>query len=320
MKKIVIISGDPNSINSEILYKSWKKLGNNLKKKIYIISNYKLIKKQFKKLGYSPKMIEVNKLNEDIKSNQIKIINVKINFKNPFKVRNILASRFIDESLSLGHKHALRKDVKGIINCPINKNLLKKGNVGVTEYFASKCKLKKDTEVMLIRTDKFSISPLTTHINVKDISKKINKKIIYNKIKTIDKWFKRYFKRRPKIGILGLNPHNAEFKKESEEVKIIIPSIKKLRKIGINLVGPLVADTIFINDYKKFDVIVGMYHDQVLTPIKTIYKFNAINVTLGLKYLRVSPDHGTATPLIGKNKANPISLINCINFINKFGK
>ena len=76
----------------------------------------------------------------------------------------------------------------------------------------------------------------------------------------------------------------------------------------------------FIEDFKKYDVIVGMYHDQVLTPFKTIFKFDAINITLGLKYLRVSPDHGVAKKLILKNKANPKSLIECINFINKFGK
>ena len=80
------------------------------------------------------------------------------------------------------------------------------------------------------------------------------------------------------------------------------------------------ADTVFIEKYKKYDVIVGMFHDQVLTPFKTLFKFDAINITLGLKYLRVSPDHGVALDLICKNKANPFSLINCIKFINKFSK
>ena len=82
-------------------------------------------------------------------------------------------------------------------------------------------------------------------------------------------------------------------KKNSEEKKIIIPAILKLKK-GIKLSGPLVSDTLFIKDFKNYDVIVGMYHDQVLTPFKTIFKFDAINITLGLKYLRVSPDHGNS--------------------------
>ena len=181
-------------------------------------------------------------------------------------------------------------------------------------------KIKDNSEAMLICNDKFAVCPLTTHFDIKDIPKKINQKLIIIKIKTIDLNYRKLFKKKPKIGILGLNPHNAELRNESEEKKVIIPSIRKLRKLQINAIGPLVADTVFINDYKKFDIIVGMFHDQVLAPFKTIYKFDAINMTLGLNYLRVSPDHGTAKELIGKNKADPISLIKCINFINKIGK
>ena len=97
--------------------------------------------------------------------------------------------------------------------------------------------------------------------------------------------FKEKFKRKPRIGIMGLN-HNAELRNDSEEKKLLFVNIK-LKNLGISVKGPYVADTVFINEYKNFDVLVGMYHDQVLAPFKT--KFNAINVTLGLKYLRVSP-------------------------------
>ena len=98
----------------------------------------------------------------------------------------------------------------------------------------------------------------------------------------------------------------------------IIPAISYLKKLNFNIKGPLVADTIFIEDYKNYDVIVGMYHDQILAPFKTIFKFDAINVTLGLKYLRLSPDHGVALNIIKKNKANPLSLFECVKFVNKF--
>ena len=126
--------------------------------------------------------------------------------------------------------------------------------------------------------------------------------------------------RKPKIGVLGLNPHNAEFRENSEEKRVILPSILKLKKRGIKVDGPLVSDTVFINEYKNYDIIVGMYHDQVLSPFKTIYKFDAINITIGLKYLRVSPDHGIAKNLVGKNKANVISFLKSIEFIEKFKK
>ena len=319
-KKIILLSGDPNSINSEIIFKSWKKINNSLKKKIYLISNYELLKNQFKKLKYSIKVLKVKNINENEKSNKLKIIDVDLRFKKPFKVPNKSASKFIIKSLNLAHKYALRKDVAGIINCSINKKLLNKSNIGVTEYLSAKCGIKDNSEIMLIRNKKLSVSPVTTHIDIKKVSKKINSNNIINKVKTIQLWFKKNIKKNPKFAILGLNPHNSEFKKNSEEMRIIMPSIVKLKRIGINLTGPFSADSLFINDYKKYDVIIGMYHDQVLTPFKTLFKFDAINITLGLKYLRTSPDHGTATNLIGNNKADPTSLIQCINFINKFGK
>ena len=317
-KKIIIISGDPNSINSELIYKSWKKLSKNLKQRIFIVSNYNLLKSQFKKLGYNCKFDKIKNISNSKKNFNLKIIDVKLIFKNSFDVSHVEASKYVINSLNVGHKLGLRKDVLGIINCAINKKLLKKKNFGVTEYLASKCNLRDKSEVMLIANEKFAVCPVTTHIDLKNVSRMLNEELIVNKVKKINKWFLKNYRRKPKIGILGLNPHNAELRKESQEVKIIKPAINKLKKIKINIQGPLVTDTIFINDYKKYDVIVGMYHDQVLTPFKTIFGFNAVNLTLGLKYLRISPDHGVGLDIIRKNKANPYSFIKCLKFIEKY--
>ena len=278
------------------------------------------MKAQFKKLRYPIKIIKINNLDDEIRGNFLKIINVDILFKNSLDVPLNSRSKFVIKSLNVAHQLALRKEVKGIVNCAIDKKLLKKNGFGVTEYLASKCKIKNNKEVMLIKNKKLAVATITTHINVKQISKNISAKKIVNKTKIIEKWYKDIFSFKPKIGILGLNPHNAELRRNSEEVKIIIPAIKKLKKSGIKVSGPLVSDTLFISNYKNFDVVIGMFHDQVLAPFKALFKFNAINITLGLKYLRVSPDHGTATNMIGKNKSNPESLIQCINFVNKFGK
>ncbi len=319
-EKILIVCGDPNSINSELIFKCWRKINNSLKKKIYLIGNYNLMKAQFKKLKYKTKIQKVENINNDIKTNNLKIINVDLSFKKPFDVSYEKTSRYVLKSLNFAHKLALQKNVKGLINCSVNKLLLKKGNMGVTEYLAKKCSTKKNSEVMLIRNKKFSVSPITTHIDIKNVTRTLNKELIKKKSITVDSWFRKYLHKKPLIGMLGLNPHNSELRKSSEEIKIIIPAIKELKRKNVKIYGPLVPDTTFIKDFKKYDIILGMYHDQVLTPFKTIFKFDAINVTLGLKYLRVSPDHGTAINLIGKNKANPISLLKCINFINKFGK
>ena len=219
--------------------------------------------------------------------------------------------------MRLGHILALNKNIAGIINCPIDKQLLRKKNTGVTELLASKCKVKKDSEVMIIKNDKLIVSPLTTHVDIRNVSKKLSRNIIISKVKTINKWYLKLYKKKPKIGILGLNPHNAELRKNSEERKIIIPAINKLRNEHIFLKGPLVSDTVFIKDYKNYDIIIGMYHDQILTPFKTLYKFKAINLTLGLKYVRLSPDHGVAIDKILKKKSNPESLLECIKYLNK---
>jgi len=315
-KKILVVGGDLNSINSEIIFKSWPKFNESIKKRLYLISNYDVLSKQLKKLGYRINLVKVKNIHEKNNDLKLKVLNIDLKSNNIFKINENENSRFILRSLNLAHNLALNKKIAGIVNCAIDKKLLKKSNYGVTEYLASKCNIKDNSEVMLIHNKNLSVSPITTHLNLKDVAKKIQQKTIIQKLKTINIWYKKKFKKKPKIAVLGLNPHNGELKKNTEEKKIIIPALNKLKKFGLNLKGPEVADTIFINDYKKYDIIVGMYHDQVLAPFKTLYKFDAINITLGLKYTRVSPDHGVARNLILKKKSNPLSFIRCIQYLN----
>jgi len=134
----------------------------------------------------------------------------------------------------------------------------------------------------------------------------------------INDFYKKRIRIKPKFAILGLNPHCETIQKISEEDTIIKPAIKSLLKKKINVKGPFSADTFFSNkNLSDYDVAIGMYHDQVLTPMKTIFNFNAINLTLGLPFIRVSPDHGINFFMIGKNKSNPQSLTSSINFFKK---
>ena len=172
----------------------------------------------------------------------------------------------------------------------------------------------------MIYNKKLSVVPLTTHIKIKEIPKFLKKKLIIDKINTLNKVYFRYFNKKPRIAVLGLNPHNFELKKNSEEVKMIIPAIKNLKK-KLRISGPYPADTIFFeNNLKKFDVIVGMYHDQVLTPFKALFGFDAVNITLGLPYVRMSPDHGVAVDKKKLNISSPESLNRCIEIISKLIK
>ena len=123
---------------------------------------------------------------------------------------------------------------------------------------------------------------------------------------------------RPKIAVTGLNPHCESVLKFNEDEKILSPIIKSLVKNKVNIKGPYPADTIFLkSNRKEFDVILGMYHDQVLTPLKTLFEYNAINITMGLPFLRISPDHGPNKKMFGKNKSNPLSLVKALEFLDK---
>ena len=171
---------------------------------------------------------------------------------------------------------------------------------------------------MLIFNQKLSVSPITTHEPIRNIHKKINKKKIIKNVITINKFYIEKLKKKPSIAILGLNPHCETNSKYSEEDKIIIPSVKNLLKRKIKIDGPFSADTFFFEkNIKKYDVVVGMYHDQVLVPIKTLFNFDAINITLGIPILRISPDHGTNNQMIGLNKSNYKSFEAAIKFFKK---
>ena len=170
---------------------------------------------------------------------------------------------------------------------------------------------------MLIFNKKLSVAPITTHIPLNKVSKNIKKSKIINKVKIINNFYKKTFNKKPNFAILGLNPHNFSTSKISIEKNIIKKAIQKLLKLKIKVSGPIPADTSFMMIKKyKFDVIIGMYHDQVLTPFKALYNFDAINITLGLPFIRISPDHGVGEDIVGKRIANPKSLIESIKFFN----
>jgi 4-hydroxy-L-threonine phosphate dehydrogenase PdxA len=310
-----IILGEPNSINSEIVVKAWKtrkKIDN-----IFLIGNYSNFKKQIIKLGIKIPLIKVNKFEEIKNKKKLHIINIPFKFKSIFNANLSAIKTYIFNSFNLAHKLAIKKKILGFINAPIDKKIFGNKYLGVTEYLSKKNKCK-NKEVMLIYNKKLAVMPLTTHIEIKSVTNKITLKLIKKKIITLNKYYYKLFKRKPKIAILGLNPHNSENKIHSVENKIIKPAVIKLKKQKININGPLPADTAFSKkNVICYDVIVGMYHDQVLGPFKALYGYDAINITLGLKYLRLSPDHGIARDIVGLNKANPQSLISAINFLHK---
>ena len=187
---------------------------------------------------------------------------------------------------------------------------------GITEYISENFKIKSNA--MLIFNKELSVCPITTHLPLKLVTKTINQRLIKEKAFLINKFFIKNIGMKPKIGVAGLNPHCESIHKFNEDKKIVLPAIKKLKKKGLKIFGPLSADTIFLKQNRaKYDVIIGMYHDQVLSPLKTLKEYDAINITLGLPFFRISPDHGPNENMINKNLSNPLSLIRALEFLDK---
>ena len=315
--KILIILGEPQSTFSEILFKYFKsKAFLKNKKKIILIGSVDLLLKQMKKLRFNLILNLIKNL-EESKINRINILNVNYHNNKIFSKISSGSKNYISNCFEIGLK--LVKDDKNIvlINGPVSKkNFLQKKYLGVTEYIANRTNSKK--QVMLIYNDTISVSPITTHLPIKHVAKSITRKKIVSNIKQIIKFYEDFLKKKPKIAVLGLNPHCETIDKISEEKKIIIPAINFLKKNNLNIEGPYSADTFFLKkNIIKYDVVVGMYHDQVLTPLKTLYNFKAINITLGLPFLRISPDHGPNIGMLGKNKSDPSSIFYAMRFVNK---
>ena len=314
---ILIFSGEPNSIFLEIFFKTLK--FHKIKSPIILISSEKILKKQMKKLKFKKKIKILDHKNFDnikIDNKSINLININFNQKKVFEKISKKSNKFIEESFKVAFEILKSGKIYKFINGPISKKyFLSKKYLGMTEYISKKFYSKQSC--MLIYNKKLSVSTVTTHLPIKQVAKNINKKTISEKIYLIHNFYKKILKINPRIGVLGLNPHCESVHKFNEDEKIIRPLIRNLKK-SYKISGPFSADTIFLkNIRKKFDVIIGMYHDQVLTPIKTLYEYDAINITLGLPFIRISPDHGPNEKMLGKNKSNPLSLIKAISFLDK---
>ena len=319
-KPIAIIAGEPNSISSEIIFKCWKLKKKYIHKPLFIIGSVQLLNLQMKQLKYKIKIKKINKHFKirDLNEVELPVYDIDYTQKKPFEKISSKSNKYIFKCFEVALKFVKDKKILGFINCPISKEyLFKNKHQGVTEFLSKKLNKKNNNEVMLIYNKKLSVSPITTHIPLNQVSKKINQYKIVEKVKIINNFYKKFLNKKPNFAILGLNPHNFSISKKSEEKKIINKAIKSLVKLKINAKGPVAPDSSFVIFKKyKFDVIIGMYHDQVLSPFKALYNFFAINITLGLPYIRISPDHGIAEDIVGKKIANPNSLIESIKFFN----
>lgn len=295
MNSVCILLTDNESINEKIIMNSYKYLLNIKINKIYFIGSSIKFNKIFKKFANKKKF---------------KFINVDINKNEFFKyLRNIT-----NEAIKICNKNQNSL----ILNMPINKKkFLKNKFAGFTEFFSNCIDNKKNENMLLYNEKKFSVCPITTHIQLKNVDKILSEKKLKSSINNIINFYKKINK-EINIIILGLNPHaSIDFSENTKDKKLLNKVIKYFKKKKINISGPVSADTAFMENVNN-KVFVGMYHDQVLIPFKTLNKFDGINITIGKKILRLSPDHGTAKNLRGnkKNISNE-SFLRCIDFCSK---
>jgi len=316
-KPIIIVTGDPNGIFYEIFFKTFKKI--NCKNPIILITCKKKFFREAKIFKFIKKVniIDLKKTNFIFKRSSINLIDIELKVSKNKKNNDILLNNYIEKSFDFALELIKEKISNKLLNGPINKKkFLNKEYLGVTEYIASK--INKREFGMLIYNKSLSVCPMTTHLPIKKVVPFVTKKNIIEKVVIINEFYKNFLKIKPRIAVTGLNPHCESILDFNEDDKITKPTIKLLKKKGFSIDGPFPADTIFLKDNRKnYDVILGMYHDQVLTPIKTLFEFNAINITMGLPFLRVSPDHGPNYKMVRKNISNHNSFLESVKFLDQ---
>ena len=312
MDKLVAVTiGDPKGIGIHILIDLWKKKQFN---NFILFSDIKIIKNILNKYRITKNINFIDKIS--ISNFNYKKLNI-FTYKSKSTIHNTY------QSLIHAYNFNKKNLCIGLITLPLRKDLIKQkiNNkfIGHTEYFQN-IENKKNSNMILYH-NKIIVSPITTHIPVSKISKKIlNKDFLFKQIFNLYNTLKVDFNiNKPKIIISGFNPHAGE-KGEigTEEIKSIMPTLKKLRKYKINIEGPSSADSILIKrNLKKYNCFIFLYHDQALIPFKYISKFSGVNYTGNLSIIRTSPDHGTAYNLIGSKEISNKSLLNCYKLIKK---
>ena len=252
---------------------------------------------------FSPGVIDLFDLN-NIDINRLKLGQIS-------KAAGKAAVQYLEKAIDL----AQEGEIEAIVTAPINKEAIRKAGYkfqGHTEILAARTHTKN--YAMMFVSEKFWVMLVTTHLPLREVSKHLNKKNILKTIKLAHETLFKLRGKKPRIGVAGLNPHAGEggiF--GNEEKKFITPAIEAARKLGIQVDGPISPDAVFfLANSGMYDIVIAMYHDQGLIPLKLVSFGHSVNVTVGLPIIRTSVDHGTGFDIVGKGWANPSSLIEAI--------
>ena len=309
---IVITSGDPSGIGPEVIQKSWTSLKGNKDCSFFWVGDPSHLPDN----GIPWQPIKHPEEASEVFSEALPVLAHK--FSNPLKIGQPQPEN-ADDIISVIKKAVnlvVNGKAKALCTSPINKDVLKSGAhfpyPGHTEFLAHLDNI--DTPVMMLACSKLKVVPATIHIPLKEVPSSLSIEGLSETIKITNEAMKEKFNiSEPVLAVSGLNPHAGENGQLGrEEKEILIPAIRNLQG-SVNIIGPLSADAMFHPSARaKYDVAITMYHDQALIPLKTIGFEEGVNITLGLSFVRTSPDHGTAFDLAGQNLADETSTINAI--------
>lgn len=299
--------GDLNGIGSEVVLKTFEDARMLEFCTPVIFANVKMLSYLKKSFESTATLHGIDKL-EQIVPGKINVLNLwKESFNLEYGVSDDVVGKYAIKSFTEATKALKDSLVDVLVTAPINKYNIQSDEFkfpGHTDYLNQE--LEGDA-LMLMVSDNLRVGLLTDHVPVTEVAKHITEELIVKKIKTVKQSLVQDFKiGKPKIAVLGLNPHcgdNGVIGKEDDQ--IIRPTLKKMFEQGTFVFGPYAADSFFGNgQHEQFDAVIACYHDQGLVPFKTLSFGNGVNYTAGLNKIRTSPDHGTAFEIAGKNKAD----------------
>lgn len=309
--KVGITHGDVNGIGYELLLKTFSDVRVLELFNPVIYGSSKSASYHRKALNMDPVNFHIVSKADDAHEGKINLINcvkdeIKIELGTPGAEAGEAAFIALDDAA----KDLGNGKIDVMVTLPINKDTIQNEQFrfpGHTEFLQERFSANGEKALMILATDTLRVALATSHIPIAEIPQKLTKELILSKLKTLDATLMRDFRvEKPRIAVLGLNPHAGENGLlGKEELEIIAPAIKKAQNGGILCAGPFAADGFFGTErYKEFDAVLAMYHDQGLIPFKTIAMESGVNYTAGLSVVRTSPDHGTAYDIAGKGLAS----------------
>ena len=317
---LAVALGDPAGVGPEIAAKAWQRRFEEGLHPFFVVGDVRSIE-----AVWSGPVARISGPEEapEVFANALPLIQLEDAGEITPGAPNTPGARCSLDSLELAVGLARSGAACGLVTGPVSKSQLYGigfSHPGQTEFVAERCGIARENVVMMLAGPTLRTVPITTHVPLKEVSGLISAELIISRARTTERGLSRDFGiAKPRLAMAGFNPHAGESGALGrEEIEIVIPALEWLREEGIEIEGPLAADTMFHPRARaRYDAALCLYHDQALIPLKTLHFDEGVNITLGLPIVRTSPDHGTAFNIAGKNMADPGATIAAIRLAHQ---